>query len=264
MLFSTTTMTFYTHPILEALKIIAQCGFDCAEIWVDHAWDQTRGARPQAIKEALNRLSLVATVHCPIMDINITSPNQGIREESIRQSLVAIDFAKEIGARLIVIHPGHKFSPKESSEEHWCFQVQAIQRIFTYAETQGVVATLENMDSDKDIVSVKDHLDLLRLFKDAEIKNGLITLDTTHLRTTVKVLEFVEAVGKQIAHLHFSDATTEQMHLRLGEGQLRLPRIVEALHRQSYDGICSLECFIANQDQELLQQELEKARSLWS
>lgn len=119
------------------------------------------------------------------------------------------------------------------------------------------------MDSDKEVVSIKDHLDMIRLFQDSQIENGLITLDTTHLRTTEKVLNFIEAVGTQIAHLHLSDATLEQMHLALKTGHLDLEQIVNALRQVNYNGICSLECFIPNNDQELLKQELQKARLLW-
>ena len=111
MLFGVTTMTFFYRPILEALEIIAKCGFDCVEIWADHAWDDGNGASTGEIKAALAKHNLESTVHCPIMDISITSPNKGIREESIRQTLLAIDLARDLGSRLIVIHPGSTFSP---------------------------------------------------------------------------------------------------------------------------------------------------------
>jgi len=30
----------FRRPILEALEAVFRCGFDYAEIWVDHAWDE--------------------------------------------------------------------------------------------------------------------------------------------------------------------------------------------------------------------------------
>jgi len=67
-------MTFFQKPILEAVEIIGKCGFDCVEVWADHAWDERNGASAEEIKEALERHNLQSTVHCPIMDISITSP----------------------------------------------------------------------------------------------------------------------------------------------------------------------------------------------
>lgn len=43
MLFGASTMTFYRRPLPRALEAIASCGFDYAEIWVDHAWDASCG-----------------------------------------------------------------------------------------------------------------------------------------------------------------------------------------------------------------------------
>lgn len=263
MLISTTTMTFYTRPILDALETISQIGFDAVEIWADHAWDPKKGATAHAIHGTLQHLQLKATVHCPIMDINIASPNRGIREESIRQNFASIDLAKEIEANLVVLHPGNLFSTREALEDHWALQVKAIKEIVTYGEKQGIFVAVENMDADKDIVTVKNEHHLRKLFQDAQIKNGLITLDTTHLRTTRKVLDFIAEVGTSIAHLHLSDATSDRMHLPLGEGTMNLASIVQALRQSGYQGICSLECFIPNQNLSLLQLQLEKAKSLW-
>ena len=78
------------------------------------------------------------------------------------------------------------------------------------------------MDSDKEIVSVKDWDDLNRLFKDCGSAEKWVTLDITHLRDTEKTLAFIKAAGPHLAHLHLSDGTAEKMHLRIGQGELDL------------------------------------------
>lgn len=264
MLFGVTTMTFFYQPILKAIETIAKCGFDCVEIWADHAWDEHNGASAQEIKEALTKFNLESTVHCPIMDISITSPNRGIRAESIKQTCQSIDLARELGSRLVVIHPGSKFSRLELDQVHWGYQVEAMKQILHYAQQQDVIAAVENMDSDKDIVSVKDYSDLTRLFADCGVEQRWVTLDVTHLRDTSKVLNFIEQAGPRIAHLHLSDGTPEKMHLRIGDGILDLRRIVAALQQVDYRGIWSLECFIANNNEEKLREELERAKALFS
>ncbi len=263
MLFGASTMTFYRRPLPQALEAIASCGFDYAEIWVDHAWDASCGADTESIRAVLQRCGLRATVHCPILDINITSANRGIRAESIRQNLLAIDFTKSIGADLFVLHPGSRFSVRESVAAHWDYQIEALIKILAYARQRQVVAALENMDSAQENVSIQNRGDFKRLFAALGIKNGSITLDTTHLRTTEKVVAFIEELSEQIVHLHLSDADGEQMHLRLGEGRLGLERIIHALKNVNYQGVCSLECFVPN-NEALLKLELQKARALWA
>ena len=263
MLFGVTTMTFYHKPILEALEIIAKCGFDCAEIWVDHAWDEERGATVEELQKALAQHKLRSTIHCSIMDISITSPNKGIREESLRQTYQAIDLARDLGSELIVIHPGSRFSKLENPQSHWANQVDSIGKILAYAKEQGVLAAVENMDSDKEIVSVKDWDDLNRLFADVGSKEKWVTLDVTHIRDTEGAIAFIAAAGPNIAHFHLSDGTAAKMHMRIGTGELNLRRIVAALKDVGYAGVWSLECFIADNNEEKLREELKQAKALF-
>lgn len=264
MLFGVTTMTFFHRPILEALELIKACGFDCAEIWADHAWDETKGASVQELQETLTRLNLQSTIHCPIMDIKIASPNRGIRAESLRQTYQAIDLARDLNSRLIVIHPGSKFSVLESSELHWSLQIDSMGKILEYAKEQGVLATVENMDSDKDIVSVKYWDDLNRLFIDLGSQEKWVTLDVTHIRDTDQVLDFIAKGASHIAHLHLSDGTAEKMHLPIGTGDLDLRRITSVLRKAGYAGIWSLECFIPHNNQEKMTAELQNVRALFA
>lgn len=114
------------------------------------------------------------------------------------------------------------------------------------------------------MVSVKDWGDLERLFSDVGSIEQWVTLDVTHLRDTDRILSFIAGAGSRIAHVHLSDATAEQMHLRLGQGSLDLPRIVTALRDAGYRGVWSLECFIPDNNEEKLREELAKAQALFS
>ena len=192
------------------------------------------------------------------------SPNQGIREESLRQTYQAINLARDLGSKLIVIHPGSKFSVLEDSKSHWANQVDSISKILAYAKKQGVLATVENMDSDKEIVSVKNWGDLAQLFVDVGSTEQWVTLDVTHIRDTEKTLAFIEQAGCNIAHFHLSDGTDAKMHMRIGTGELDLRRIVAALKNVGYAGVWSLECFIPNNNEEQLREELKQAKALFA
>ena len=263
MYFGTTTMVFYSKPLDEAIAAISRCGFDYAELWMDQVWREAPERAESSVRAMLDKHGMKATVHCPIMDINIASPNAGIRKESVKQLLDCIDFAGQIDARLVVVHPGRRFSLKESVEEHWAAQVEALGCAFDRAKRLGVTLALENMEIDKEIASVRDYPDMLRVIDDCGVPDLKITLDTAHMRDTQVILRFIDKLGPRIAHVHVSDATDKALHLRIGEGSLDLPAIVRALEDHKFAGVYSLETYIPG-DEEALAKERQKLGGLFA
>jgi len=106
----------------EAIKRVADAGFRTFEIvpsdfqavvgfpdMVPNAgvWPRTFG---KAERETLGReleIFEIVTVHTPHLGgLNIASINPGIREESQRQYIECIEFAADVGAGIVTIHPG--------------------------------------------------------------------------------------------------------------------------------------------------------------
>jgi sugar phosphate isomerase/epimerase len=50
----------------------------------------------------------------------------------------------------------------------------------------------------------------------------------------------------------------------LAQGTLDLKQIASTLRRSGYQGVCSLECFVPNSDEQILKEELAKAKALFS
>jgi sugar phosphate isomerase/epimerase len=263
MYFGTTTMVFYSKPLEEAIAAISRCGYDYAELWMDQVWREFPERPADSVRAILDRHGMKATVHCPIMDVNIASPNIGIRNESIRQLLDCIEFAQRISARLVVVHPGRRFSLKEPIEAHWQTQVEALRCAFDKGASLGVTLALENMEIDKEIASVRDYPDMLRVIDDCGAPDLKITLDTAHMRDTQAILRFIEKLGPRIAHVHVSDATDKALHLRIGRGTLDLPQIARALEGQQFAGVYSLETYIPG-DEEALAEERHKLAGLFA
>lgn len=263
MYFGTTTMVFYSKPLDEAIGAISRCGFDYAELWMDQVRREFPDRPEKAVRAILDKHGMKATVHCPIMDVNIASPNVGIRNESIRQLLDCIEFARDIRARLVVVHPGRRFSLKDSEEEHWQIQVDALRRVYDKGTSLGVTLALENMEIDKEIASVRDYSDMLRVVRDCDLPDLKVTLDTAHLRDTQAVLRFIEKLGPRIVHVHVSDATDRALHLRIGRGTLDLQQVARALGKQQFAGVCSLETYIPG-DEEALAEERRTLAGLFA
>lgn len=257
MYFGSTTMVFYSEPLEEAIAAIARCGFDYVELWMEQVCREFPERSDIGVSSILEKYGMKATVHCPVMDVNITSPNIGIRNESLRQLFDCMEFASGIGAELVVLHPGKRFSVKEPFEDHWKAQVEALTSAFGRGAELGITLALENMERTSAVASVTDYPDMLRVIRDCSAEDLSITLDTAHMRDTETILRFIGKLGPRIAHVHLSDASDRKLHLRIGEGTLDFEVIAQALRDQGFSGVCSLETYIPG-DEEALAEERKK------
>jgi sugar phosphate isomerase/epimerase len=254
-----TSMMFWFGTVEQAVPLAAGMGFDALEIWAEHLW---RGdEKPATVRQALAGHGMRCTVHCPIMDVNITSPNRGIRAESLRQMLTAVDLTGELDATLLVMHPGALFSRHDSLDLYWSVQLDAFEHMMDRARQSGVRLAVENMDvqNAKEVVKTPD--DIRRITGHFPAGELGVVLDTTHLGATQRVLDFI-AGAEGIVHTHFSDARQDasgkiSLHLAMGEGELDFPRILAALLPR-YEGILSLETFIASGNNAKIQAQRQR------
>jgi len=259
-----TSMMFWNRTVEQAVAAASVVGFDAIEIWAEHLWRDNED--PEVVARALARAGIKCTVHCPIMDVNIASPNYGIREVSLQQNIESVELAAALGAELIVIHPGALYSRRNAREEFWSWQVDALGQIIAAAEALDVCIAFENMDvhAKKEVVTQPE--DLARALASFSYDKLGITYDTTHRITTEANLEFIAKVDN-IIHVHLADASTGpdgsiRTHLPLGEGNLDFRAMLRAL-LPKFRGILSLETFIpASDDLSLVVQEREKVLAL--
>ncbi len=241
----TTSMVFWYTTLAEGIPLAAEMGYDVIEIWAEHLW---KAQEPVSrIATALARAGIGCTIHCPIMDVNITSPNRGIREESVRQVLQSVEMAHDLEARMLVLHPGRLFSLKDSLEEYWQFQMAAFECLVPYAQRHNVPVAVENMEVHAKVEVVKSAQEICRITGHFAPGQLGVMLDTAHLGSTQRILDFIRDVDG-IAHVHLSDALVTpagemRIHLPLGEGQLDFRTVFDAL-LPNYKGILSMEAFI--------------------
>ncbi len=244
-----TSMSFWNCRVEEAVARAAHAGYDAIEIWAEHLWRDTE--QPAQVRQALQRAGIRCTMHCPIMDINIASPNRGARAEALRQFLQCVELTDALDAELLVTHPGALYSRHDPLGEFWAAQEEALGAIISSAERYGVWIAFENMDTHNAREVVKTPADIRRALAPFNTPRLGVTWDTTHLITTQANLDFVSQVDR-IIHVHLSDAVIEadgriRTHLPLGEGKLDHLRMLAALLPR-FHGIVSLEAFIPASD----------------
>ena len=188
--------------------------------------------------EILESYSLKYSIHAPFMDVNIASPQDQSRLNSIAQIKSSIDLANEINAEAVVVHPGvisflaNKYFKKEVYE----FANQSIKEIGDYAKNLGVMATIENMPNFESMI-YQNIADLNQLLVENEMH---MTLDIGHANHVGYAPD--EMIFDSIKHVHVHDNLgDDDSHLALGEGSIDLKYIINTLESKNYDGIYILE-----------------------
>lgn len=188
--------------------------------------------------EILESYSLKYSIHAPFMDVNIASPQNQSRLNSIAQIKSSIDLANEINAEAVVVHPGlisflaNKYFKKEVYE----FANQSIKEIGDYAKNLGVMATIENMPNFESMI-YQNIADLNQLLVENEMH---MTLDIGHANHVGYAPD--EMIFDSIKHVHVHDNLgDDDSHLPLGEGSIDLKYIINTLESKNYDGIYILE-----------------------
>ena len=188
--------------------------------------------------EILESYSLKYSIHAPFMDVNIASPQEQSRLNSIAQIKSSIDLANEINAEAVVVHPGlisflaNKYFKKEVYE----FANQSIKEIGDYAKNLGVMATIENMPNFESMI-YQNIVDLNQLLVENEMH---MTLDIGHANHVGYAPD--EMIFDSIKHVHVHDNLgDDDSHLPLGEGSIDLKYIINTLESKNYDGIYILE-----------------------
>jgi len=237
MRFGTSTWFFQEYSVNQALSSILECGFHAAEIWMEHLWNSEDS--PEEIARHARELDMELTLHCTSYDLNPTSTNPGIRHESLRQIQQSIIVGKQLGAKVVVVHPGRLSSSKGDIEKGWTLLEETFARINTWAQQQQLVVGIEAMEKQAgQLYMLPEHIN--RMLSMGWSNLGL-TLDIAHTFTHMDPVKYIRQLTSQwIVHVHLSDGSREATHLPLGKGEINIDAALRELHK-IYDGLVIIE-----------------------
>ncbi|MGC9530350.1 MAG: sugar phosphate isomerase/epimerase family protein [Candidatus Bipolaricaulaceae bacterium] len=221
-----------------------------AEPGLAYAGDLDRAARGRA-RRALADAGLRASLHAPIHDLNLASPNVRAAAVALGELVDAVDLAADLGAELVVFHPGGV--PREyvglpgAYEGAWRRLEYALEVALPRAARRGVRLALENKQRGRGrdlVITGPEHRRALDRFESL-----WACLDLGHLHTVGgDVAAHLEALGDRLAHVHLHDNHGERdEHLGLGQGTVPWRQGLAALAGAGYAGPVVLE--IPNPDQ---------------
>jgi len=207
--------------------------------------DELSSQDRKALRRLLEENDLNVSLHVPIYGVNLTSPIPRIAEASLAEHVVAIDLACELGASLVVLHPGslpRDYVPLPGAYERaWRRLELCLEVLLPQAERHGVTLAIENKQRGPGrdlILTPEEHLRILARFPELGA-----CLDFGHLHTLDgDPCLYVNALGRRLAHVHLHDNHGEaDEHLGLGLGTVPWREALTALAEVGYPHAVILE-----------------------
>ncbi len=218
--------------ILEFIKKSHAMGLQVVELvteppycFIDNIDEITR----VEIKELAEELAIKLTIHSVFSDINIAAINESVRNLSLVQIKKSIDFAVDIGSKIVTFHPGvfgaiGASYPKITQERN----VKSIEELTKYASERKIILGLENMpimpmNQPEDAISPQKMLQIISAIDSSNLK---ITWDIGHSHTTkYSFAEFFNSFREHVVHIHLHDNHGPidgwcDTHLEVGKGTI--------------------------------------------
>lgn len=224
-------------PLQDAVHRIADMGFRYFELMSapPHCWPRGWSAADRTAFRKLyeSRGLRLTSVNPTFLDLNMASPNPGIREESIRQLRETIQLAHDLGAGIVVAPAGRKHALIAPDQSYlWGLVKGALEELVRDCERLGVTFGLENGYTV--IHTAELMVQMCREFSHPNLK---LVYDVANGAMVESPLDGLELVVKDLALLHLSD-TDEKVwgHDRIGTGVVDFAAVTEKVKKIGYAG----------------------------
>ena len=203
------TLSGFKDDIGTNLEYFEELGLDYAEILHQYP-------NQDLDTSIFENYSLKYSVHSPIINLNIASLTENIRQASIAEIKKSIDLANEIDAEIVVVHPGSiPFLGRDFKDKIFELNKQSIEEIGEYGKELGVNATIENMPTFE----------------------GYMYSNPYHAGYGPEDMYF-----DSIKHIHAHDNNgDDDSHYALGDGSIDLKSIISTFEDKKYDGTYIIE-----------------------
>lgn len=198
------------------------------------------GLRALASEHGL-RYAIHAAWHGPYTDL--TSPDANERGASVDLLTKSIQFAADIGAKVVTCHPGyrHKCTEEELLENI----IDSLDRVKEPVAKNELTLCVENMGAERPAHALFEDRHLFELCERARVS---LCLDIVHLASvhpdTAELLSAVKRLAPIVRHVHLADTIRPRhKHLPIGQGDLPLQAILKELESNGYHGPAIVEEF---------------------
>jgi len=251
----------FNYTLEDTLKEISSIGFRYIEIMTapPHIWPRSFDPQQRkALRKLMEQLGLeLVSINPTYLDINMASPNPGMREESVRQMMEQITLAHDLGARLIVAMVGKRHPliapPVEVVWEKYARE--GVLRCVEHSEKNNVIFGLEHGPS-LFIDTAEKMLFVLNEVKSPYMK---IVFDAANASVIEPIVPALDQVKDHLVHVHISDTDCKSWsHSTIGDGTIDFYPIAEKLKEIDYTGISILETTEPDNPKDSITSSVEK------
>src|SRR3989338_1869275 len=182
---------------------------------------------------------MVFSVHANHIDTNIASINEDIRRTSVEQVKTAIQFAKRIDSKIVVVHPGI-YNRKIYEQDAYFNLYRSLDELLPFAKKWGVNICIENMeDSERRLLTT-----LHQISRILDRYDGLkFAFDVTHAAKNDPntYREYYKRFEPKIMHIQISGLKKSRQpgDVPLGLSELDFTEFIKDI--KDYPGILRLE-----------------------
>lgn len=237
------TCLYEGEPLLATLPRLHRLGLPLLEIssFPGH-FDYHDRTLARRARQELAALGLaVHSLHAPFGPAaDITALDDTARWQAVQELKAAAEALRELGGRVLVVHPGGEVGANSSSVmARLRRSANSLIELHSHCRALGLTLAIEDM---------LPHLlagrtgDLLWLMEQLPDDGAGFCLDTGHSFLARELVQRIELFGPSLLQLHLHDNRgTFDDHLPPGEGAIDWPEVMASLHRVGFDGVLMLE-----------------------
>jgi sugar phosphate isomerase/epimerase len=250
----------WDRSLEQAIDRIADLGYRHFEIMTapPHVWPRGMDAAARlALRRQYEKRGLALTSLNPtFLDLNMVSPNPGIREETLRQFREQFELAADLGAPLVVITVGKKHPLIAPEFEYfWRLALDGARQVLPVCEKTGVVFGVENGWTA--FTHAKHCADFVAELRHEKLKIVFDVANATIVRESP--LDGLDTVKDHLALVHLSDTDDRTWgHNPIGTGMIEFAPIAQRLNAIGYRGVSILEVVIRQDPERHFRESLEK------
>lgn len=216
----------------EAIELAIKDGFTAFEINVFGSPVRFFTSQSGEIRAVSQKLDIPLAVHANEQTTNLASENEKFRQESVGELLETIKFTAEIGAKILVFHPGKYENRAESAYKNLR---KSLETIGINAQKAKIVLALENMEDIEQKLCAR--LPGIKKVLDWD-KNLRLTFDFAHaaINNPRNYWQLWEKLKSWVVHIHLSGVKKGQMHFdtSLAESKIDFSKVIKELKSLSF------------------------------
>ncbi len=239
---SCASLFLWEYSVYEIMEMLLEAGIKSVEFWAEtpEFWkDRFDAMALAALEEELSMMPEGCNLHVPVLDLNPASINDNVHKVTIRETLWSLDLAKNIGARVVTVHPGKRTVHRAPTDEDRDKFMKYLEVCKEKADRLKLCLSLENsMPGIQSMCSTPDEMkSVLERFP------GLFfTYDVVHafIQSPGIAMSFIEELSDKMINLHIGAPHDGKPHFPSYLKKNMEPVLI-ALRDSGYDGDITIE-----------------------